>query len=80
MHDVIVIGGGLTGLIAFRHLAAELDVLLLEARPRVLASAGVSCFWVFLGIWEDTKKRSKWSQIRQEGGFSSMMYHLYNSI
>lgn len=44
MHDVIVIGGGLTGLIAFRHLAAELDVLLLEARPRVLASAGVSCF------------------------------------
>lgn len=35
MHDVIVIGGGLTGLIAFRHLAAELDVLLLEARPRL---------------------------------------------
>eukprot|EP00435_Cladocopium_sp_Y103_P049872 s1714_g15.t1 len=36
MHDVIVIGGGLTGLIAFRHLAAaQLDVLLLEARPRL---------------------------------------------
>jgi flavin-dependent dehydrogenase len=49
MHDVIVIGGGLTGLIAFRHLAAaELDVLLLEARPRVLASAS-RCF-LFLSL------------------------------
>lgn len=58
MHDVIVIGGGLTGLIAFRHLAAELDVLLLEARPRVLASASRwdSGFWVFLGVWRTQKK------------------------
>ena len=44
MHDVIVIGGGLTGLIAFRQLAAKLDVLLLEARPRVPAPAEVSWF------------------------------------
>lgn len=42
MYDVIVIGGGLAGLIAFRNLAAELDVLLLEARPRILSSSN-SC-------------------------------------
>ena len=35
MYDVIIVGGGLSGLIAFRQLlAAKLDVLLLEARPR----------------------------------------------
>lgn len=35
MYDVIIVGGGLSGLVAFRQLlAAKLDVLLLEARPR----------------------------------------------
>ncbi|CAK9065973.1 unnamed protein product [Durusdinium trenchii] len=34
MHDVLIVGGGLCGLVAFRQLK-HLDVLLLEARPRL---------------------------------------------
>lgn len=41
MHDVLIVGGGLCGLVAFRQLK-HLDVLLLEARPRCLALLGLS--------------------------------------